>query len=109
MSGKSWDKLILLLAGLVVISISALFSMRALGFSEKFVVPQTTPKNEIPETEVAKTNIAKSYVEKTQTWSDPGKGVAGRPFRFLSPSPSWRPGGSSSTCSIRTRRNSARR
>lgn len=77
MSGKSWDKLILLLAGLLVIGVSALFSLSALGFSEKFVVPRTTAKNEIPETEVGKTNIAKGYVEKTQTWADPGKGVAG--------------------------------
>lgn len=75
MSGKSWDKLILLLAGLAVIAVSAMFSMRALGFSENFVMPQTTPKNDIPETEVGKTNIAKSYVEKTQTWADPGKGA----------------------------------
>jgi hypothetical protein len=77
MSGKSWDKLILLLAGFLVIGVSALFSMRALGFSEKFIVPQTTPKNDIPETEVGITNIAKNYVEKVQTWADPGKGIAG--------------------------------
>lgn len=77
MSGKSWDKLILLAVALLVTGVSALFSVRALGFSEKFIVPQTIPKNEIPETEVGKATIAKGYVEKTQTWADPGKGVAG--------------------------------
>ncbi len=79
MRGKSWDKLILLLAGLVVIAVSVLFSMRALGFSELFVVPQTKPNDEIPETDVGRTNIAKGYVEKTQTWSNPTRGAAPKP------------------------------
>ncbi len=74
MSGKAWDKLILLVAGFVVIGVSVLFSMRALGFAENFVLTEATPKNDLPETEEARAVIAKSYVEKTQAWTNPVKG-----------------------------------
>lgn len=79
MSGKPWDKWILLAAGLAVVAVSALFSMRALGFGESFVVPQTVPKNEIPESDAPLVDIAKSFVEKTQTWTNPNKGSAPKP------------------------------
>lgn len=74
MSGKAWDKLILLVAGLAVIGVSALFSMRALGFAENFVLNEGAPKNDLPETEEPRVNIARSFVEKTQAWTNPKKG-----------------------------------
>jgi len=74
MSGKDWDKLILLLAGLAVCVVSVMFSMKALGFSGKFVMSEANPKNDIPPTQVKIAGIAKSFVEKTQAWSNPVKG-----------------------------------
>ncbi len=74
MSGKAWDKLILLVAGLAVIGVSALFSIRALGFSENFGLTETVPKNDLPETEEPRARIAQSFVERTQAWSNPLKG-----------------------------------
>src|SRR5690606_29018238 len=66
MSGKAWDKGILLATGLAVIGVSVLFSMRALGFVEHFGMTEATPKNDLPETAEHRAVIAKSYVEKTQ-------------------------------------------
>lgn len=74
MSGKAWDKPILLVAGLAVLGVSVLFSMRAMGFGEQFVLTEAVPKNDLPDTEEARAKTAQSYVEKTQAWSNPNKG-----------------------------------
>lgn len=76
MTGKPWDKWLLLVVAVVVIGLSALFAMQALGFADRFEQVSVTPKNELPPTEEAKSTIAKSLVEKTQTWNNPMKGDA---------------------------------
>lgn len=76
MSGKAWDKWLLLFVAIAVIALSALFGMKALGFSERFELVSITPKNDLPDTEEARSNSAKSLVEKSQIWSNPVKGEA---------------------------------
>lgn len=74
MNQKAWDKLILLVAGLIAIAVAVLISMQAIGFGERFAMQETTPKNDLPDTQEDVTNVAKSFVEKTQTWTNPKKG-----------------------------------
>ena len=75
MSGKAWDKIVLLLGGLLVVAVSVLFSLRALGFSENFALKEASPVNDLPETKETIAGIARSYVEKKQEWSNSNKGV----------------------------------
>lgn len=75
MSGKAWDKIVLLLGGLLVVAVSVLFSLRALGFSENFALKVANPVNDLPETKEVIAGIARSYVEKKQEWSNSNKGV----------------------------------
>lgn len=77
MSGKAWDKVVLLLVGLLVAAVSVLFSLRALGFSENFSLAEANPVNDLPETQENIAGIAQSYVEKKQEWANSNKGVNG--------------------------------
>lgn len=77
MSGKAWDKVVLLLVGLLVAAVSVLFSLRALGFSENFSLVEAKPVNDLPETKENIAAIAQSYVEKKQEWANSNKGVNG--------------------------------
>jgi len=79
MSSKAWDKLLLLVVGLVVIGLSAVFANLAMGFSERFGMGSSSAKNDLPETSEAIAGIAKSFVEKEQLWTTPSKGDAAKP------------------------------
>lgn len=79
MSGKAWDKFILLIVGLVVIGLAVMFSMQAMAFGDRFGLNETTPKNDLPETKEALAGAAKSFVEKAKSWSNPVKGSAPKP------------------------------
>jgi hypothetical protein len=79
MSGKSWDKLILLAVGLVVTAVSVVFSLGAMSFSEKFVMRPASPDDTLPETQEAVAKAANSFVEKNQSWTNPTKGAAPKP------------------------------
>lgn len=79
MSGKSWDKLILLAVGLVVTALSVVLSLGAMSFGEKFVLRPATPDDTLPETQEPFAKLANSLVEKTQTWTNPMKGAAPKP------------------------------
>lgn len=79
MSGKSWDKLILLAVGLVVTALSVVLSLGAMSFGEKFVLRPATPDDTLPETQEPFAKLANSLVEKTQTWANPMKGAAPKP------------------------------
>ena len=74
MKGKSWDKVLLLVLGLVVTALSIYYVNRAMGFGEKFGLARTTPKDDLPETSQKIAEIAKSFVEKEQKWITPVKG-----------------------------------
>ncbi len=76
MSGKPWDKWLLLLVAVVVIGLSALFAMQSLGFADRFELTSVPAKDELPETEEVKALSAKSLVEKTRSWTNPVKGEA---------------------------------
>lgn len=80
MTGKSWDKLLLLLAGLAVVGVSAYVSLQARSFGGTFHLDEASPNNELPETEEERARIAQSFVEKTQSWSNPVKGTPAKPL-----------------------------
>lgn len=77
MKGKAWDKILLLVSGLAAIAGCVVFSMKAQGFAERFVLGEATPNNEIPETQKVRAEMAKSFVEKNQSWANSTKGIAG--------------------------------
>jgi hypothetical protein len=77
MKGKSWDKGLLLALGLAVIAGAVLFSLKAQGFTDLFVLGRSSPNNEVPETQKGRADIAKSLVEKNQSWKNSDKGVSG--------------------------------
>ncbi len=79
MNGKAWDKLVLLIVGLIVAAVSVMFTLQALAFADKFVLPKVTPQDDLPETEEAVAGMAKGFVEKSQSWSNPVKGAAPKP------------------------------
>lgn len=83
MSGKSWDKLILLVVGLAVVGVSVLFVMKALAFPEHFVMEEAVPKNDLPDTQEGIANAAKAFVEKTQAWTNLDKGDPPAPLPLL--------------------------
>jgi hypothetical protein len=79
MSSKAWDKLLLIVVGLVVIGLSAVFANLALGFGDRFGLGAASAKNDLPETSEEIAKIAKSFVEKEQLWTTPSKGEAAKP------------------------------
>lgn len=79
MSSKAWDKLLLLVVGLVVIGLSAMFANLAMGFGARFGMGAASAKNDLPETSEAIAGMAKSFVEKEQLWTTPSKGEAAKP------------------------------
>lgn len=76
MKGKAWDKILLLVAGLAAIAGSAIFSMKAQGFAERFVLGKGNPNDEMPETQQPRADLAKSLVEKSTLWKNSNKGVS---------------------------------
>lgn len=74
MSSKAWDKLILVAVSIAVIGVSALFTVRALGFGERFGLDPASPNNELPVTFEDRAKSATAFVEKTQAWVTTVKG-----------------------------------
>jgi hypothetical protein len=89
MSSKAWDKLILTIAALVVLGLCTLFSLKALGFSERFVIEPAKPNDELPETQEGLAAAATSFVEKSQAWSTTvvGEGPQAKPVPLFVSTP----------------------
>lgn len=79
MSEKPWDKFILIAVSVAVVALSAMFAMKALGFSELFTMREATPKQEFPPTDEPIAKIAKNFVEKEQFWKTPNIGKGDTP------------------------------
>lgn len=74
MNKESWDKMILLLAGMIAIGVTVIFALEVKHFPENFTLQKIAPKDDLPATQEDMTKVATSFVEKTQTWSNPKKG-----------------------------------
>ncbi|MBP6601406.1 MAG: hypothetical protein KA250_06370 [Verrucomicrobiales bacterium] len=89
MSNKAWDKFILTVVALVVLGVSALFSIKALGYGERFILVPATPNNELTPTQEPRARGAASYVEKTQNWTTTtvGEGAQAKPVPLFVSTP----------------------
>ncbi|MCG8599982.1 MAG: hypothetical protein MI807_07570 [Verrucomicrobiales bacterium] len=75
MNSKAWDKIILVVVSLVVLGLSGLFVMKALGFSELFTMETANPKNDLPEVDINRVKGAGAILGGTFLWNTPEKGA----------------------------------
>jgi len=81
MMEKAWDKILLIVIGVIVLGLSGLFLSKALGFGERFRLTEVTPNPELPETDTGVIEIAKAFVERENVWTNSKMGV--KPIRLF--------------------------
>ncbi|MDF1859253.1 MAG: hypothetical protein P1U87_03505 [Verrucomicrobiales bacterium] len=74
MNKNAWDKMLLAAVSVVVLGLSGLFVMKALGFSERFTMEAAKPNNELPEIPIERVSNAKIVVDVNPEWKTPEKG-----------------------------------
>ena len=79
-NSSPWDKFILLVVGLIVIGLAALFLTKALSFGDRFGLEPATPDDTLPPTDVIRAEVAKKFVDTTNEWKSPVKGAAPKPL-----------------------------
>lgn len=70
MNSNAWDKILLIVIGVIVIGVSGLFLTKAMGFGERFGLADVTPNDEIPETDLERARLAKNFVETESVWAN---------------------------------------
>lgn len=74
MNSNAWDKFLLVSVAVIILGLSGLFVMKALGFAERFELVSGTPNDELPPTDTSIVNFGIAAVQQEQMWSTPLKG-----------------------------------